>query len=134
MGLYDAGPPNYTGVDVNMIKFSLGEDPKNWANSEEWMVVLYKSLMANEEFRSRFLTKYLHHLKYTFTEDKIDSLWSVISEKAACEYAANKGGADLDNDAKYMIEFAKKRPSVIYKNLKEYYNAGEMVDLSGNQG
>lgn len=44
--------PNYTGVDVNMIKFSLGEDPKNWANSEEWMVVLYKSLMANEEFRS----------------------------------------------------------------------------------
>lgn len=130
LGLYDAGPPNYTGVDVNMIKFSLGEDPKNWANSEEWMVVLYKSLMANEEFRSRFLTKYLHHLKYTFTEDKIDSLWSVISEKAACEYAANKGGADLDNDAKYMIEFAKKRPSVIYKNLKEYYNAGEMVDLS----
>ncbi len=130
LGLYDAGGPNYTGVDMNMINFAMGEGVTNWGNRDPWMVTIFKHLMQNEEFKGRFLTKYLHHLKYTFTESKMDSLWSIISGRAAGEYCASTSGADLDNDAQGMLSFAKNRPEVIYRNLKEFYKAGEKISLS----
>lgn len=129
LGLYDAGAPNYTGVEMNMLKFAMGEGITNWANRDVWQIVLFKNLMKNEEFSKRFLTKYLYRLENELSKSKIDSVWSVIEKRAGGEYCAWKEGASLENDGHGVLSFAHGRPDYIYNHLKSFYGGGDKIDV-----
>lgn len=124
LGLYNNA---YSKVETNMLKFALGNPATTW-NKEPWMISPFAELIKNDEFKYRFLIKFMHHLKYSFTESMIDSVWMSISDKISDEYCACLN-RNSENDFKTMRTFALGRHVNIYKHLKEYYKAGDQVSM-----
>ncbi len=114
-------------METNMLKYALGDPVANW-NKESWMLSPFAELIKNDEFKYRFLIKYMHHLKYSFSEAVIDSVWESISDKLSDELCASLR-MNADNSFKTIRDFALGRPEYIYKQLKEYYKAGNKVSL-----
>ncbi len=127
LGLYETVQTSDTKRDFNMLNQALGADLDS---KDEWKSTPFKQLMKNDEFKYRFLIKFLHHMKYSFTESTLDSLWSVISAKVSDEYlACQLGSRNADADARKLLDFAKDRPEYVLKHLQEYYKGGNIVSL-----
>ncbi|MCB9018216.1 MAG: CotH kinase family protein [Paludibacteraceae bacterium] len=148
-GLYGDGANNHTSENTNMLLFAMGEgDRYNWANgtstgsgfsapdeSDVWKVILFRNLMKNEEFKEKFLNKFLIHLGTTFETDRVLSVLDSVYSNAEAEicahwkkYSPNYNSYSDQKGA--MTNFAKKRADVVYDNLKSYYGLGDAVSLS----
>lgn len=124
LGLYSYN--QFSKKETDMLKYVLGSPKGTW-NTEPWMISPFAELIKNDEFKYRFLIKYMHHLKYSFTESVIDSVWMSISDKIADEYCVYKGSSESAFSP--MKTFALGRPANIYKQLKEFYKAGTQISL-----
>ena len=148
LGLYDATASNYCDVTMNSIEWCTGEGSKfNWANGTKktsgystsyvydseaaWKTTIFRHLMQNPTFKEKFLTRNLIHLGTTFTNDRVQAVWDSILALVKHEYCASFDGASLSSNekAQSMLDFAKKRPSYVYKYLQSYYGLGDLVSL-----
>ncbi|MBR4840376.1 MAG: CotH kinase family protein [Paludibacteraceae bacterium] len=127
-GLYEGGG-NYTEESTDMIQFCLGKNPVNWANKNEIFVEIFKNLMENQDFRERFMTRYLYHLDHTFKPENLKSLWSSIESQCKDEFCASPISHDWDQGWDRMNRFAENRPAKVYEHLRSYYNGGNKVTL-----
>lgn len=146
-GMYAGYGPNYTTYTTDMIKFSAGTGSAvNWGNgsshepytfSEEskWKTILFASLMKNEEFRNKFMTRNLMLLATRFKPETVKAKLDSIAKDAFPEYCAMTANENWqpnldDNDEmRTMKEFAEKRPSYVYEHLAGYYG-GNPVKLN----
>lgn len=128
-GLYGGGGDNHTDPSTDMIQFSLGKSPINWANRQAFSVEIFKNMMENKDFQERFLMRYLYHLENTFQADNIDALWAPVLEKAENEFCASPISHDWKAGLEGMRNFAKVRPSKVYEHLRSFYNGGKTVNL-----
>lgn len=141
-GLYDYFSPNYTHYTTNMLQFCLGEgNAINWGNGSgtkyykfdeesRWKTLLFKSLMADDDFKRKFLAKNLMllggRLQPDVVETKLDSILElVLPEYCATRYAKN---FNTDNNVKTIRTFAKNRPEHVLSHLESYYG-GEQTAL-----
>lgn len=145
-GLFEGWGPNYTSYTTNMIQFCAGEGScVNWANGSnhapytfskdsEWKTILFKNLMKNEEFRSRFLTKNLMLLEKTFKPERVIAILDSIAKDAYPEYCAMSANEHWQPKESYegndeyngMKEFANKRPAYVYQHLANFYGGNEV--------
>lgn len=146
-GLYGLFAPNYTTYTTNMILFCMGEGSVvNWSNGtatvshykfdeeSKWKTVLFASLMQNDEFKNKFLTKNLLLLNSRFLPAVVTAKFDSIAEVAYPEYCAmrTKGTTTPDyasnSEVKTIKKFAEQRPANVLNHLASYYG-GEQVDL-----
>ena len=135
LGLYDAWGENYCDVNSDMIAWCLGEGNKNWANSQEWITLLFRSLMKNEDFKQMLLTKYMMHLGTIFQEEEITFVWDSIVNEVGKEFCREFGHEyyepDLKKKGEEMFNFAVKRTNKIYEQLAERYAlTNKLVELN----
>lgn len=146
-GLYAGYSPNFTTYTTDMIKFAAGEGSAvNWGNGSssspysftsesKWKTILFSSLMKNEEFRNKFMTRNLMLLATRFKPETVKAKLDSIAHDAFPEYCAMTANEHwkpdfADNDEmKTMKEFAEKRPSYVLEHLADYYG-GNQVNLS----
>ena len=150
-GLYGGSAPNYTSYTTDMIQFSLGEGSVvNWGNgassgdgyafttASNWKVLLFKSLMQNPEFKSKYLMKSLIHLNTDLSTSHIKTVWDSISADAESEFCASHSPNEYykytygsDDEVTTILTFAEKRPGYVYDYLASYYG-GSLIDLKIN--
>lgn len=135
LGLYDAWGENYCDVESDMIDWCLGEGNKNWANTKEWITLLFRSLMKNEDFKQMLLTKYMMHLGTIFQEEEITFVWDSIVNEVGKEFCREFGHEyyepDLKKKGEGMFNFAVKRTNKIYEQLAERYAlTNKLVELN----
>lgn len=112
---------------MNMIEWCQGKNA-SWANKYEWMVNIFKPLSQNEEFKKRFVTKFLINLQDRFSKENIEAVFDSITSLVSAEYCAYKS-TDAVNETSSMRKFALERPANIYKHLTSYVGGKSAVDL-----
>ena len=137
LGLYGGDAPNYCRADMDMFRWCKGEGScHNWGNgdtdegfpdSTKWKTVIFSSLMKNNTFREKFLTKYLIHLGTSLDTAKISGIWNKIYNMVSGEYCATFGSSLNDGG---MVSFAKKRPDYIYAQMMQTKNFPELEGSS----
>lgn len=137
-GMYEGWAPNYTNYSTNMIKFSAGEgDAVNWGNGSsnspykfdeksKWKTILFSSLMKDDEFKNKFMTKNLMMLQTYFKSDILRAKIDSVAKDAYPEYCAMVANEhwqpnfEDEDELKAMREFAEKRPQYVLEHLASY--------------
>ena len=106
-------------------------------NHEPWSTFLFKNMLKNQTFRSRFMGKFLTHIYTTFDPARVDAFVTRYKNQIADEmprdiqrwlndhqYGSQR---DLDSVLKWQYEvnslstFAHNRPSVAKQYLENYF-------------
>ncbi|MCQ2233772.1 MAG: CotH kinase family protein [Paludibacteraceae bacterium] len=142
-GLYEGWGPNYTNVNLDMIDFCMGKgEASNWGNANtktyafdagsKWKTQVFSDLMKNEEFRNKYMTKYLMFLNDRFTSKRIQAVWDSIYAIGKHELCATESKTplySLDGEKERIQSFIDRRPSVVLGQLASHFD-GKNVDLS----
>ncbi|NPA81572.1 MAG: DUF4214 domain-containing protein [Epsilonproteobacteria bacterium] len=128
------------GVDYNLLEVATSINDR-WPNPE-WSTFLLRNLLKNEDFKERFIDKFMTHLSFTFNPDRVkdilDNLSLVIEpeipraykrwpkihlEGDVNDYYSNytsieEWRAEIDK----MKSFADNRPAVVKNQLKNKFS------------
>ena len=153
-GLYGGDYPNYSSYTTDMIKFCKGEGSVlNWGNANEsgdgyaitsdskWKILIFSQLMKNEQFRQKYLAKWMLQLNTIYTYDNMKAVWDSIAGEAETEFCASNGGnnqwwhytydGETSGNVKAILEFMEKRPSYALSYVAEEFD-GSVVTLKIN--
>jgi hypothetical protein len=110
--------------DYNMIAYTIETGKPN----AKWATVIFRTLLKNTEFRNKFITRYADLLNTNFKEDRVVNI--IDEMKATIQPMINEHinrwtyPSSIDkwsNNVEVLREFAQKRPSVVRRNLSNYY-------------
>ncbi len=140
------------GVEYNLIDIATASDGPGWPNPP-WSTFLIRNLLKNQNFKDKFVEKFMTHLNITFKPDRVknilNELASVIEPEIPRAYArweevhleGDVNGYytnytdvnDWYNELEKMRNFADERPGVIVKQLREKFSIdAELVSLKIN--
>jgi hypothetical protein len=115
----------------NMLQQALEPSGPSWPNPE-WSTILLRSLLQNNEFKRKFLTRFYAHMSTTFDPTRvigiIDSMKDVIADEITYAFPRWSSSAEnWFNNVEIMKNFARQRPEYMRKHLREYF--GLMPDI-----
>jgi hypothetical protein len=126
-GLYDK---DYT---FNMLQLALDSVGPGWPNPE-WSTIFLRSLLKNNEFKRKFLTRFYAHMSTTFEPGRvigiIDSMKNVIADEI--NYAFKRWGSTQENwtyNVEILKEFARQRPYYMRQFLREYFKLDSDINV-----
>ena len=129
------------GVEYDLIDIATASDGPGWPNPP-WSTFLIRNLLKNQNFKEKFIEKFMTHLNITFKPDRVknilNELASVIEpeipraygrwEEVHLEgdihnyYTNYTDVNDWYNEIEKMKNFANERPSKIIEQLKRKFN------------
>lgn len=125
----DFGLSKATTVDKDMIKFATSE------KGNEYVWVLLKSCLKNEDFRWKFLDQYLDRIEHQFSDERIDTKLDSIRDMTHLEMRATIKKAKplgapgdtvaYDKTIEDMRTFAKERKDYVIEQLKKEFGLGD---------
>ena len=130
-GFHLSGYGYMDDASTNMIEWCAGTGSTYWANTDDWMTLIFRSLYQNPQFKRKFVTHYLYHLSTTFSDDHINAVFDSITALVESEYCASFGTSATD-DAESMRKVALGRAEDIYSQLVSYVNGSSLISLSLN--
>lgn len=114
-------------LDASMNKSS-GDPFKHVDESSGIQAFIFRAFNENNEFRKRFVERYVHHLKKSFKPDELNEMINQLSEKFEPEVQKHikRWGNPEDvnswrNASRYMQDFIEERPRYIIKHLNNHY-------------
>jgi len=112
--------------DENVFAFATAENGPSWPNGPAYTFLLRK-LLENESFRFSFINRMSVLLSMNFESGRvlaqIDELMSEVSSEISKDQERwNLNASVMEKQLQVIKEFAKKRPSVILSEMKEYFD------------
>lgn len=120
----DFGLSQHTSVTKNMITFAR-------SNGDEEYYMLFDGLAENEDFKYKFVDRFLYAMDTYFTKEKVESLIDSMKALTAVDMCATMECPDfgyVGNQSKYegeisnMRRFAINRPKNVEKHLASFLN------------
>jgi len=119
--------------DSNTLENATSETETYYANPP-WSTLLLRSLLENDDFRTRFIQRFAMHLNSTFAPARVlqiaDSIRGDIAAEMPRHIAKWPKSTSFSGGWQYHIdkikEFAEKRPGYVFNHIRQKF------DLSGN--
>ncbi len=124
------------GHKVNSLKFHTAENGPEWPNPP-WSTLILRSLLENDDFRNKFVNRFMDRLNTSFQKDvvlqKIDEFSATLRPEIGRHFKRWKlSPKTYKSHIKRMRKFAFERPTYMKAHLKEYFEAGAEVSLKIN--
>jgi hypothetical protein len=86
-------------IKTNALALATAVVNVNWPNPP-WATLLFRSLLANEDFKNRFLQTYAYHLSTTFVPERVNAILDDFKNGIAAEIPRHieRWGGQLDPD------------------------------------
>lgn len=126
----DFGFSNYSH---NSLTFALGENNAGiiggYSTAPEWSVILFKRLILNEEFLSKFIDRFAIHISTTYETARVnrvmDSLSVKIKDEMPYHYSRWGGGmSNFNGTLNTMKNFAANRPANMLRFISQRFLGG----------
>ena len=107
-----------------------------------WSAVLFNNLLKNNDFKYRFLGKFITHMHLTFEPqhiiDKIDALESIVKPDMPRDIGRWKNATkrqvhtlnDWENELSKFRNIVRNRPTYIIENMKAFFNLSQTYTLT----
>lgn len=118
----------------NSLAFHTKPDGPDWPNPP-WSTFLLRNLLDNEEFKIEFINRFADRINTTFEPEKVVSKIDKYYNKYNREIDRHHDRWNLSRDkwilhVNRMRRFARKRPEYMLQHLQDYFQAGELIDIS----
>ncbi len=127
MGLYEFDP------SIDMFSFVTLEEGPDWPNPE-WATFLPRKLIENQEYRDKFITRYIMRLNTTLQPQNvigvIDSLYSRIAHIMPAHIERWQSPWSLEGwegSVEEIREFARQRPAYVRENMRRFFDLGTVL-------
>lgn len=130
-GLFDANAYRF-----NTLEFALEPNGPGWPNPS-WSTLLLRKLIANDEFRQKFINRFADCLNTRFTPAVVVSQWEekkqVIEAEMSRHYERWKSGMtwtsfnDWYRNAEVLKNFGKNRSAYVFSHLLWQFNLSRVV-------
>lgn len=126
-GLHEWIPGGLEGAAHNTLAFALMPDGTEWPN-QAWATFLFRKLVENDDFRTRFINRFADMLNTRFTPqvvlDAINSTHSLLQPEVAehihrWQYPLNVSA--WENNVNVMRNFAQERPQHVRQHIRDVF-------------
>ncbi|SHE79199.1 Fn3 associated [Marinitoga hydrogenitolerans DSM 16785] len=128
LAIYDMDNGMYT-ISSNMFKHTIDDHPEvEFHPNPIWSTIMFKKLLSNKNFKEKFINSYLDRLNTTFLYTNTSQIFLNMFNQYSPYLKEYLNRWNLMNYEKYMsmveynLSFLKKRPEVVKKQMKEYFN------------
>ncbi|WP_078553369.1 CotH kinase family protein [Bacillus alkalicellulosilyticus] len=109
----------------------------NQKNDQEWPNVLFRSLLENKSYKTKFLNEFADHLNSSFQTERVHTIFNDIktSIQPEMDEHINRWGIpasieEWNKSVDKMFEFATNRPSIVRQHLVEHFELSGTANLS----
>jgi hypothetical protein len=109
----------------------------NALRGKAWSAFLFRSLMQNEAFRERFISRFADTLNTTFVPERMTAIVEATSARVAPEMPRHIDRWKTPEDMAFwskgvdqLLLFAKERTAIQRKQLVRHFRLGEPIRLS----
>lgn len=128
-----------TDVTFDMIQWILNEI--NPINGEDWPGLLFRKLIRNEEFRTKFINRLADHMNTSFREERLIEMIEMHQMAIASEMNrhSTRWGTPasiemLGNHVEMMKTFVKERTNFVRSHLMDHFNLDSAYLLKVDPG
>jgi hypothetical protein len=127
----------------NSIKYILGENNCHLTHLDHALTestTIFRSLIKNESFKERFLSRYIDLLNVNFKSENVLTVIDSLQDKLAVEmpqhinrWSAHSGIRSMsqwENEVDMLRQFASERPDSIRQFLSEAFNLGNSMTVN----
>ncbi|MEM6345464.1 MAG: CotH kinase family protein [Bacteroidota bacterium] len=117
----------------NTMDFALEQYGPGWPNPP-WATELFRALSASPEFRTEFSQRYLSHINYSFTPERVDHILDSLEQNvstAMVQHMARWGGqhSSWQYQVDVMRSFGRSRPTYARQHLRREFNLGREINM-----
>ena len=124
---------NNSGIDHNTLAFALADEHNNWPNPR-WGTEILRTLLANDDYRRRFATRFADLLNSSFRAERVLGILdeSAAEVSTAIPHHTDRWGSFVDwhQDIDAMRAFGEARPEFVRQHLQDEFELGEEVTLT----
>ncbi|MGK0390693.1 MAG: hypothetical protein ACI94Y_003453 [Maribacter sp.] len=140
--LYDTdwgfGLMRHDAYNNNSLAFHTESDGPTWPNPP-WSTFILRELLTNQEFEHYFLNRFCDRLNTTFLSDtmliRIEEQYNLMRPEMNRQFDRWNSTEKVWNiHYDRMINFAEKRPKIMWKHLMEKFDTGRKVLLNVSAG
>src|SRR5690606_8974332 len=96
---------------------------------EEWPNFLFRKLLKNEEFSTRFFNEFADHLNSTFSPERVTHTINEMKSNIDPEirnhinrWKMPETYEEWEENVQVMIDFAEERPDTVRQHIIEHFN------------
>lgn len=119
----------------NTLQMAADPDGANWPNPP-WSTFLFRSLLAQEEFKNEFVARFTHRIHTVFDPDRTKQLIREMKEtiEPAMPALIKKWEAppsleEWEKEVRLMERFAERRPDYMRQHLIDFFDLDGEVEL-----
>ena len=125
---------DYSKFKNNIFEFAAAEDGEGWPNGPEHTLLL-RRMLENDGFRAAFVNRMAVLLQMNFSSsrvlDRIEKMMSEIeSEVPRDQKRWGQSKTRMAEHLEIIKDFAKERPGVVLAELMEYFELGEIAEVT----
>ena len=125
---------DYSEYTNNIFEFAAAENGEGWPNGPEH-TLLFRRMLENENFRTAFINRMVVLLQMNFESsrvlDRIDKMMAEIEDEVVRDQERwRQSKSRMASQLEMIKTFAKERPGIVYKELKEYFKLGESAEMT----
>ncbi|WP_290951573.1 CotH kinase family protein [Fibrobacter sp.] len=125
---------DYSEYTNNIFEFATAEDGEGWPNGPEHTLLL-RRMLENEGFRAAFVNRMAVLLQMNFSSsrvlNRIEKMMSEIeSEVPQDQKRWGQSKTRMAEQLEMIKDFAKERPGVVLAELMEYFELGEIAEVT----
>lgn len=135
--LYDADDA-LEKLEENRLEFATLAGGPSWPNPD-WSTFILRTLLQNEEFKLRFITRFNDLLNTTFVPDRMISIIRRLEQGIEKEMPRHIDRWNAPRSMKHwrravrkMVEFSEKRPAIQKAHLQEFFNLKSLINVELN--